>query len=130
MQKLTTITGFLLIVVAVVAFFATGHSHPTALIPGGFGIVLQMCGLAAGNSDGKKKALWSHIAVTLGLLGFLGTAAYVLKAIRLLHGASFEHPIAVEEKAAMSIILFVFTLLCVRSFIAARQARNAAAENV
>jgi hypothetical protein len=40
-----------------------------------------------------------------------------------LNGRQFAHPAAVEEKAAMSVLLLIFVALCVRSFIAARRAR-------
>jgi hypothetical protein len=65
--------------------------------------------------------LWMHIAVTVGLLGCLGTVAAVVDEVRMLRGTVFPHPIAVEEKAAMSVVCLVFVVLCVRSFIAARR---------
>ena len=69
--------------------------------------------------------LLMHIAVTLGLLGFLGTVKggiidYLLMTI---NGQQFPHPAAVEEKAAMCLLLLVFVVLCVRSFIEARRTR-------
>ena len=67
--------------------------------------------------------LYMHIAVTVGLLGFLGTAKSIYDYIEMLRGVQFPHPVAVEEKAAMSVLLFVFVILCVRSFIKARRAR-------
>jgi hypothetical protein len=41
------------------------------------------------------------------------------------HGGPLAHPEAVEAQAAMAVICLVFTLLCVRSFIAARRVRTA-----
>jgi hypothetical protein len=41
----------------------------------------------------------------------------------MLLGVQFPHPKAIEEMAAMSVLLLVFVILCVRSFIAARRAR-------
>jgi hypothetical protein len=67
--------------------------------------------------------LYMHIAVTIGLLGFLGTAWSIVNYIEMIRGRQFPHPVAVEEKAAMAAVLLLFVLLCVRSFITARRAR-------
>jgi hypothetical protein len=45
----------------------------------------------------------------------------------MLGGKVFPHPVAIEEKAIMSLLSLAFVLLCVRSFIAARKARSLAA---
>jgi hypothetical protein len=90
-------------------------------------VVLALCGLLANTEDSKRRMLWMHVAVTVGLLGFLGTVPAVVDAVRMLRGTSFPHPIAVEEKAGMSLLCLVFVGLCVRSFVAARKARRLAA---
>jgi uncharacterized membrane protein (UPF0136 family) len=123
MAKLTIVFGLLLILLGLVGYYGTGHIHPTALIPAGFGLLLAIFGFLANTEDTRKKMLFMHIAVTLGLLGFLATAAAILQEIQLLQGKVFPFPSAVESKAAMSIICLIFVLLCVRSFIAARRAR-------
>jgi len=66
-----------------------------------------------------------HIAVTIGLIGFLATAKSIFQFVELQQGMTLPHPAAIEEKAAMSLLCLIFTLLCVRSFIAARKARRA-----
>ena len=125
MAKLTIALGALLILVAVVCFVYTGSSHPTALIPAGIGIVFVLFGALANSPDPRKRMLWMHIAVTVALLLFLGTIPADIDVIRLSHGAYFAHPVAVEEKAVMSLLCLLFVLLCVRSFIAARRQRLA-----
>jgi hypothetical protein len=125
MPRTAIVFGFLLIVLASIFFWATGHNHPTALIPGGVGMLLMLLGLAAQNAEGKRRALWMHIAVTLGLLGFLGTAKAIFQTVEIFQGMTLPHPPAIEEKAAMSIACLIFTLLCVRSFLAARRLRKA-----
>jgi hypothetical protein len=67
--------------------------------------------------------LFMHIAVTIGLLGFLATAPALLSAFQLFKGKLFPYPAAIEEKAAMSVLLLIYVVLCVRSFIAARRSR-------
>jgi hypothetical protein len=126
MAKLTIGFGVLLVLVAVAAFVATGSAHPTALIPGGVGLLFLLFGVLANSPVAKRRMLWMHIAVTVALLLFLGTIPADLDALRLARGVSLPHPVAVEEKAAMSLLCLAFVLLCVRSFIAARRARLAA----
>ncbi len=73
----------------------------------------------------KKRMLWMHVAVTMALLLFIGTIRSDVDVFRIAHGANFAHPVAVEEKAAMSLACLLFVLLCIRSFLAARRDRLA-----
>lgn len=123
MAKLTIMFGVVLILLGLVGFFASPLHAPTALIPSIVGLILAILGFVALTDDAKKRMLFMHIAVTIGLLGFLGTAKSIFDYIQMIRGVQFAHPIAVEEKAAMSVLLLVFVVLCVRSFIAARRAR-------
>ena len=123
MAKLTMVFGVLLIGVGVAGFVATGSTHPTALIRGLIGLILLVCGITANTEDAKKRALWMHVAVTVGLLGFLSTLKAAVDVNRLAHGAYFEHPIAVEEKAATCLFCLIFVAFCIRSFVAARRVR-------
>lgn len=123
MAKLTILFGVLLVLVGLIGYFATGHTHPTALIPSYFGLLLGIFGVLADTPDTRRRMLFMHIAVTLGLLGFLATVKGLIQWFQYLGGKMFEYPAAVQSKAAMSILCLVFVLLCVRSFIAARRAR-------
>ncbi len=125
MAKLTIALGILLFLIAVAGFLATGSAHPTALIPGGVGLVFVVFGALASSPDTKRRMLWMHVSVTVALLLFLGTIKADLDVIRLSRGADLPHPIAVEEKAAMSLLCLLYVLLAVRSFLAARRARLA-----
>jgi uncharacterized membrane protein len=122
MAKTTIGLGAVLILLGIFGFTATGRQHPTALIPVVVGLVLAILGFLALTDDAKKRMLYMHIAVTIGLLGFLGTAWSIVNYVEMLGGRQFPHPVAVEEKAAMAVVLLFFVLLCVRSFIAARRA--------
>ena len=121
MAKLTIVFGVLLILVGVAGFISTGHTHPTALIPSGFGLLFILFGSLASTDDAKKRMLWMHIAVTVGLIGFLSTIVSDFDVIRMSRGTVFPHPIAVLEKSAMSLLCLLYVALCVRSFIAARR---------
>jgi hypothetical protein len=126
MAKVSIVFGVVLMLLGAWGFVATGSQHPTALIPAYFGLGLAVCGFLAMRNGGAQRALWMHGAVTLGLLGFLfpGTMA-IVETVKA-HGGPLAHPAAVEAQAAMAAICLVFVVLCVRSFIAARRAREAA----
>jgi hypothetical protein len=123
MAKLTVAFGVVLIVLGGASFWLTGHKFPTSLIPVAFGILLAGFGNMADTTDTRRRMLFMHIAVTVGLLGFLGTAASLFQAYQLVKGKLFPYPAAVEEKAAMAALMLIYVLLCVRSFITARRAR-------
>ena len=123
MAKLTMVFGVLLIGVGIAGFVGTGSAHPTALIPSLIGLIVLVCGVIANTDDVKRRALWMHVAVTVGLLGFLSTIKAAVDVNRLAHGVYFEHPIAVEEKAATCLLCLIFVAFCIRSFVAARRLR-------
>jgi hypothetical protein len=127
MAKLTIVFGLLLIALGIWGFVATGSAHPTALIPGYAGLLFVVLGALANTEDSKRKMICMHIAVTIALLAFLGMVPAVVDEARMLGGKVFPHPVAIEEKAIMSLLSLAFVLLCVRSFIAARKARSLAA---
>jgi hypothetical protein len=122
--KLTILFGGLLIVLGGGAYALTGH-HPHSFIPMGFGVVLAILGALANTEDAKKRMLFMHIAVTVGLLGFLGTIPGIIGVIQMAAGHATLRPDAAKVQALMGTICLIFVLLCVRSFIAARRARLA-----
>jgi hypothetical protein len=122
MAKLTILFGVILIAIGSWGFFATGAMHPTALIPTYFGLVLGWAGTLA-LAQPEKRMVWMHIAVTAGLLGFLGAGAMVIVELVKAHGAPLAHPAAVEAQTAMAATCLIFVVICVRSFIAARRDR-------
>ena len=115
--------GVLLILVSAVAFALLHHGH--ALIPGGFGLLLVILGGLARTEDMKRRMLFMHAAVTIGLLGFLGTIPGLIGVVKLALGQPVVRPDAAYVQAAMGILCLVFVALCVQSFIAARRARTA-----
>lgn len=125
MAKITIAFGVLLILVGLGGFVLTGSSHPTALIPSGVGVILCLAGFLAQTEDAKRRMLWMHIAVTVGLLGALMTIRSAWDVMRLAHGVIYPHPIAVEEKALTCLLCAIFVAFCVRSFITTRGSRLA-----
>ena len=126
MAKATVGFGVVLMVLGIIGFVATGSAHPTALIPTWFGLVMALAGALANTEDSKRRMLWMHTAVTLALLGFLGSGSRAISEYIGAHGAPLAHPEAVESQTAMAVVCLIFVGLCVRSFIAARRGRQAA----
>jgi hypothetical protein len=124
MAKLTIVFGILLIILGVTGYVYTGSAHPTALIPGGAGILFIIFGVLAGSDSAKKRMLWMHVSVTVALLLFLSLIGSDIDVIRLSRGVSFPYPAAVIEKSATSLLSLLYVLFCVRSFIAARRRRT------
>jgi hypothetical protein len=123
MARLTLYFGVLLMGIGIYFFIATGSTHPTPLIASGFGLVLVICGLLAYSGDAAKRKLYMHVAVTIGLFGFLFPGFISMKDLVKAHADQrlVAHPAAVHEQLLMSILCLIFVLLCVRSFIAARR---------
>ena len=124
MAKLTIVFGVLLILLGGVAFALLGH-HSHTMIPAAFGLVLAVCGALAMTEDAKKRMLFMHIAVTVGLLGFLGTIPGMIGVVKLMAGDATVRPEAAKVQTVMGLLCLIFVGLCVRSFIAARRGRLA-----
>ena len=125
MAKLTIVFGVLLMLLGAGAYVVAGH-HPHSFIPVGFGLLLAVFGALADTPDSRRKMIFMHVAVTVGLLGFLGTLPGIIATIRRALGqvvASPAHDAAIVQ-TLMGTICFIFTVLCVRSFIAARRLHN------
>jgi hypothetical protein len=95
----------------------------TALIPAAFGLLLVVFGALA--LDDKRRKLAMHIAVTVGLLGFLGTVSGLFQLPALLSGGAVQRPGAVISKSIMAVLMAVYVAMCVKSFIDARRKRAA-----
>lgn len=125
MAKMTVVFGVVLILLGVWGFYGTGAAHPTAWIPTYFGAALVVSGGLAITENAKRRMVWMHIAVTVGLLGFIGAAVQALREVAAAHGGPLAHPVAVEDQGVMAVVCLLFVALCVRSFIVARRGRKA-----
>lgn len=122
MAKLTLVFAVLLVALGLAGYLGTGSLHPTALIPAWIGLALGVFGfLAISPNEGRRK-LFMHINVTIALLGFLGGT---FEAIRgYVHAQSLgvkPDQIALASKVTLDVMLLIYVILCVRSFIAARR---------
>jgi hypothetical protein len=122
MAKVTLIFAVLLIALGLVGYLGTGSLHSTALIPAWIGLALGIFGYSAiSPSEGRRK-LFMHVNVTIGLLGFLGGAIEAVRGYLHATAAGIEpDKIALASKLTLAGLLFIYVILCVRSFIAARR---------
>jgi hypothetical protein len=122
MAKVTLIFAALLIALGLIGFLGTGGAHFTALIPSYFGLALLTFGFLAISPNESRRKLYMHVNVSIGLLGFLGGA---IEAVRgYFHATSAgltPNPIALTSKILLAGLMFIYVLLCVRSFINARR---------
>jgi hypothetical protein len=110
--------GIVLIVLGVGGYFGTNRVSPTALIPAAFGLLLVIFGALA--RDEKRRKMAMHIAVTVGLLAFLGDV------ITMLSRGLIEKPAALIAQSVMAVLMAVYVGMCVKSFIDARRRRAGA----
>jgi hypothetical protein len=115
----TTTIGFgiVLIVLGLGGYFGTDMVSLTALIPAAFGLLLVVFGALA--MDDKRRKMAMHIAVTVGLLGFLGDVS------TLISRGAIEKPAALIAQSIMAVLMAVYVAMCVKSFIDARRKRAA-----
>ena len=123
MAKLAMFVGLVLVAISVAFWFLMGRADMAALHPAGLGVLMLVAGALANSEDTKRRMLWMHIAVTLGLIGLLITGIRAL--LELAHHTFGVHPLAFQERAIVAVICLIFVVLCVRSFIAARRSRTA-----
>jgi hypothetical protein len=73
MAKLTILFGILIAAVSAGFYFVISPHETAALHPAGIGVLLVLCGALAITENPKRRMLWMHIAVTLGLISLLTT---------------------------------------------------------
>ena len=120
MARFTMATALALVGLGVLFFFLTGMEQKTALIPSVVGALLFLMGFLTMKMPEKRK-IFMHIAVLLGLV----CATAVLRDVPDIMESGFspngELSLALVEKMVMMVVGVVYTVQCVRSFIAARR---------
>ena len=119
MEHIAVYYGSFLIIWGISISFISNSSSLTSLIPSFFGFPILVFGALTIKFHEKKK-LFMHIAVTFGLLTFIGG----LEIVRgILRNNLFTNFYADLSKFMMLVTGLVFTILCVKSFIFARKNR-------
>lgn len=126
MPFITMNFGGFLLVLGILAFaspslFGAGEAYAkTSLIPAGVGLLLELCGAFSLSKPGLRKHLM-HVAALVALIGFIGGFMPISRA-----GLDFGKA-SVVVGLIMSTLCLIFLVICIRSFVAARKARQAAA---
>lgn len=116
MPKLTFAAGGILVAVGIIGYLGTGLASVTALIPSIIGVLLLISGWIAQ----KNLMAGIHIALLLALVGALGMFM-PLQNLGALFAGDAENPAAVIAALVSLIVLVVYLILGVRSFLAARR---------
>jgi hypothetical protein len=114
--------GVLLILIGIIGYvygLMNGNASPTALIPAAFGLLLVILGAAARAKENLRMHLM-HVAVLIGLVGFLIPAWRVLSSL-----SQITLSAALISQVSMALVCLIFVILCVKSFIDARRNRIA-----
>ena len=116
MTTRTRATGAALVLLGVVAYVATGAASVTALAPAVLGLPILVLGLLAGREAWHRHAI--HAALVLALLGVLASVPMVIDLVAGEVGG------AEVTSAVMAVVCAAYVALGVRSFVAARRARE------
>ena len=116
-------TGAVLILVGVLAYALSGTSSLTAFIPSLVGLLLVVCGLLAGRESLRRHAM--HASAVVALLGFLGSLMNAIRIGDVITGAA-ERPAAILASFVMAVLLLIYLVAAIRSFIQVRRERRVA----
>ena len=123
MPAATIVISLLLIALGATTYFVAGgpgEASPTALIPAFFGIVVGLVGVVALKPGARKHAM--HAVSALALIGVLASGGKLAGDVA---AGKFTANMAGFSQIAMLALSLVLLILCVRSFIQARRARDA-----
>ena len=115
MENISVAYGIFLIVWGLGITLISGSDSFTSLIPAILGVPVLIFGILSIIFPNKKK-LFMHIVVSVGLIIFLGGLDF----LRSL-GDPFQNVWADTSKLMLMISGFLFTFLCIKSFIFARK---------
>lgn len=121
MAKIATTFGLLLILLGLGAYFGTGRTSMTSLIPAAFGVILLAGGIAADKFPQARMHVM-HAIVLVALIGLIVSAAKAIPAL-----LDHDTRARVYIQSTMAILCAAFVALSVRSFIQARQQRKSQA---
>jgi hypothetical protein len=120
----TILCGAFLVADGVVGYLhqQSENPSPTALIPAAFGGVLMVCGLLAFKDSLRKHVM--HLAVIVGLVGAIGGVVNLIRLYSKSGSLDLTSPKALSSGVMLLVCAF-FVVLCVKSFIDVRKARQA-----
>ena len=118
MAAVTIITGVVLQLLGIGAYFASGTQSLTALIPAMIGVLFELCGVLALKENLRKHAM--HVAVLVALISLGASIGGLFSLPSLIGGEIVARPGAVISKSAMALIACIYLVLAIKSFVKAR----------
>ena len=122
MSSASVLFGLLLAAIGAAGYVMSDMVSPTALIPAAFGVVIAMLGLYGRDPARRRTAM--HLAMGIALVGILGSIGGVFALAGAVSSGSAPG-LAAVSRASMAIVLMLYLTMGVRSFVAARRARDA-----
>lgn len=125
MSRTAIFFGAALILVGVVSYVISNFASVTALIPAFIGAIIALMGLLAQSKENLRQHAM-HVAVLIGLLGFIGTSVrWIPSLMNFLSTGAVKNSIAFVSQTITALLCLAFVILCVKSFIDARRNREA-----
>lgn len=126
----TFVVAAVLILLGVGFYVGSGMESLTPLIPAAAGVLFGLLGALAS----LKRPPWlrpaaMHAAMVFAVLAFAGTVGGVRGVITLIQGGEHERPLAPILQSLTAVIVLVYLVLGIRSFLAARRARASEASS-
>ena len=122
MALFTIRVGAILTVTGLAGYVLTRGVSLTALIPSVVGVVLMLLGFVAHRQPDLRKHVM-HVAVVVALIGLAGSISGLLALPAVLAAGGGARP-AMLMRAAMAILLLVYIIVAIKSFVAARRVRG------
>lgn len=122
MLKLMASVGAGLLATGVIAYLATSMTSITSLIPAFVGVALLIAFLIGRGSERRRKHA-VHAGLVVALLAAAGSIPNVMQLGDVIAGAA-ERPAAVWVSLVMLVLLVIFIVAGIRSFISARATRT------
>ena len=119
LENLSMYYGLFLIIWGIIVSLISKSDSFTSYIPSFLGLPILIFSYLAIKFDAKKK-IYMHIVVLFGLIIFFGGLDFLRS---VLNGNVFENTWADISKLMMLFTGFLFTFLCIKSFIHARKSK-------
>jgi hypothetical protein len=125
-SKHAIVAGSVLIALSLVAAAISVKFSPTVFIPAAEGLLLIIFGVVARSPAARMHAM--HGAATVGLIGALASAVIFFRMMITASGGNDVVPASKWVSVGGMLVVSVgFVILCIKSFIDARRARQAGA---
>jgi len=122
MVRNSLLFGILLILNGIAGYALAESKSLTALIPSALGAILLLCGIISMQADNLRKHAM-HLSAVVGLFGVIGAIGNLARSL----AKGDPSTLGLTMTLLMGLLSTAYLVLCIRSFKAARLARQAEA---